>query len=131
MPLYVPWETLLGLYSPAFRAVMKGPDRPTAIVFGFSPWAKRFLNDPEFSHMGVPQDLSLATFETTADLPQAPGRPPLTSFEINLTRTAQCIMETLGRVAAGDTNVPTIRVPLDLRLTDSIGPAPETGNARP
>lgn len=125
MPLYIPWEDTLGLYSPAFRATMKKPNRPTAIVFGFSPWAKWFLNDPEFSHFRVPQDLSLMTFETIIDLPRVSWCPPMTHFEINHARTAECILETIERLAAAGKNVPTLRVPLDLRMTESVGPAPE------
>jgi DNA-binding LacI/PurR family transcriptional regulator len=123
-PLYMPWEPMLGLFSRDFRALLKSKDRPTAIVFGHSPWARAFLNDPEFSGFNVPGDLSLATFESTVNMPHVPWCPPLTSIDINYSRTAQCIMETMEKLLAGNDDIPSIRVPLDIRITESIGPAP-------
>lgn len=125
IPIYLPWEPVLGLFSRMFRAMMNGPDRPTAILFGHSPWARVFMEDPELSRFCVPQELSVATFEPGVGIRLPAGCPPLTTIDVNYTRTAQCIMETIEKLASGGTNVPTIRVPLDTQVTESIGPAPQ------
>jgi DNA-binding LacI/PurR family transcriptional regulator len=124
MPLYLAWEPVLGLFNRTFRTIMDGPDRPTAILFAHSPWAGKFLADPHLSRFRVPQELSLATFESTVGMQRPEGCPPLTNIEINYARTAQCVMETIEKLAKGESNVPTIRVPLDTEVTESLGTAP-------
>ncbi|HOI55318.1 MAG TPA: substrate-binding domain-containing protein [Phycisphaerae bacterium] len=123
MPVHVTWDySGIGLYDGAFRRIMRSPDRPTAILFYHSPLARRFLADPEFARLAVPAEISLATYEPATDMPHAPGRPPLTSINIDPHRSAQCILETLDKMIAGVPHPPTIRVPLSIQWTDSIGP---------
>jgi DNA-binding LacI/PurR family transcriptional regulator len=124
IPLYIPLGFGTGHGEKALRILLKSPERPTAIVFSNSVWARNFLTDPENATLKVPAELSLATFDTTASIPAVPWSPPLTNLDIDYIRTAQCIIETIQKMLDGDLNPPTIRVRLDLHLTESVGPAP-------
>ena len=121
LPVYVPWDYDPGIYEGMFRRLLRSSERPTVIVFGNNPLARRFLADEEFSRLAVPGDISLATFEPAINMPRSADRPPLTSIHIDPQRTAQCILETLDQMVAGSTEVQTIRVPLTIDMTDSIG----------
>jgi DNA-binding LacI/PurR family transcriptional regulator/DNA-binding transcriptional regulator YhcF (GntR family) len=124
LPIY----SLLGWHIPhyirLFEQLINSDARPTALVFGFVPWAREFLTDPRFQSLRVPEQISLATFEHGQALPAVPWCPPMTSIETNKRRTVQCIVETIGKMLAGEANPPSIRVPFDTTLTESIGPAP-------
>ena len=39
-------------------------------------------------------------------------------------RVAECIVEMVGKLLAGDLRPPSIRVPYLLEITDSLGPPP-------
>lgn len=125
MPIYIPWgHSNLDFYNATFRHIMNGPHRPTAIVFAHSAWAKVFFDDPAFSYLKVPDLISLATFESPHVVPTVDWSPQLTHIEINMPRTAACVMENLQQVLGGNPMPPTIRVPFTIQLTDSVGPAP-------
>jgi len=131
MPVYMPWEhSQIGIYNSTFRLILRSPRRPTAIVFAHSPWAKVFLTDPEFGRLRVPEEISLATFESVKHIPAAPRRPTITSIEIDHARTAQCIIETLQKMLRGDPRPPVIRVALKMHLTDSVGPPPRSNTTQ-
>jgi DNA-binding LacI/PurR family transcriptional regulator len=123
LPIYSP-PGLPPFYARSFEQLINSDACPTALVFGFMPRARQFLTDPRFQSLRVPEQISLATFEHGQALPDVPWCPPMTSIEINQKRTAQCIVETIEKMLAGDSNPPSIRVPLDMTLTESIGPAP-------
>ncbi|NIA21636.1 MAG: substrate-binding domain-containing protein [Anaerolineaceae bacterium] len=127
MPLYVPlWRHHLGVWNRTFRMIFQGRDRPTALVFTHSPWAKSFLDDPQFADLEVPRQISLATFEPLPrGISTGPRRPPLTTVQIDHQRTVQCMIEMVEKMLSGDDYPPTtIRVPLKIRQTASIGEAP-------
>jgi GntR family transcriptional regulator, arabinose operon transcriptional repressor len=124
LPIYSPSGRHVSLYLRSFEQLINSDARPTALVFSFMPWAEEFLTDPRFQSLRVPEQISLATFEHGSALPTVPWCPPMTSIEINRKRTAQCIVETIEKMLAGDLNPPSIRVPFDTTLTESIGPAP-------
>jgi DNA-binding LacI/PurR family transcriptional regulator len=122
MPIYLPVFYRIDMFDKVFRNVLRSSDRPTALVFSHSPWAQEFLADPEFSRLKIPDELSLATFETTAGIPVTPSCPPLTYSDINHARTAECLVETLLKMLAGEPHQPVLRVKLDLTITESVGP---------
>lgn len=125
LPVYAPWDyEPMDIYEGMFRKLLRCSDRPTAIVFSHTPLAKSFLADAEFSGLAVPGDISLATFEPSLGIPHVSGHPPLTSIHIDPQRTAQCVLETMEKIIAGLPHPPSIRVPLTISLTDSIGPVP-------
>ena len=126
MPLYVPlWTLHLGIWNRMFRGRFQGRDRPTALVFVHSPWAKGFLVDPQFADLEIPRQISLATFEPLPrGTPTGPRCPPLTTVQIDHQRTVQCMIEMVEKMLSGDSTPPTIRVPLKIRQTASIGDAP-------
>jgi len=125
MPVYVPvWPLHLGVWNRMFTGVFHSRNRPTALVFSHSPWAKSFLADPQFADLEVPRDISLVTFEPTRSIPTAPWCPPLTTVQIDHQRTAQCMIEMIDKMLGGEPHPPTIRVPLTVTLTGSIGEAP-------
>jgi DNA-binding LacI/PurR family transcriptional regulator len=123
LPLYVTWGRR-DTYDSVFRMVLSSPNRPTAIVFAYGIWAKEYLLDDEFVRFEVPGGISLASLEMTVGIPALPWCPPLTNLEINHTRTAQCLVETVQKMLDGETCPLTIRVPLDMNVTESIGPPP-------
>lgn len=126
MPVYVPvWPLHLGIWNRMFTKIFHSRDRPTAIVFSHSPWAKSFLADPQFANLEVPREISLVTFEPTRSIPAALGRPPLTTVQIDYQRTAQCMIEMVEKMLDGADHSPSVRVPLKISLTGSIGEAPD------
>jgi DNA-binding LacI/PurR family transcriptional regulator/DNA-binding transcriptional regulator YhcF (GntR family) len=124
LPIYSPSRRYVPPYARSFEQLINSDARPTALVFGHMPWTREFLTDPRFQSLRVPEQISLATFEHGPALPTVPWCPPMTSIEINQKRTAQCIVETIGKMLAGEANPPSIRVPFDTTLTESIGPVP-------
>jgi len=124
LPTYFPWDRHQDLYVPAFADLMHSPQRPTAVVFEHHQWAGAFLGDRRFADLRVPDEVSLATVGPTRRLPSVPWCPPMSTAQVDYERVAECLIETFQKVLAGETGVPTIRLPLQLKLTESIGPAP-------
>lgn len=132
MPIYSPvWTPWLKPYSRAFKMLMFSEEHPTAIVFAHYAWAKDFLKDPDFSSLSVPQDVSLAMFETDRNIATVSWCPPLTTVDINLQRAASCATEVFQHIMAGEEHTPSIRIPMEFHFTDSIGPAPCNGPPNP
>jgi DNA-binding LacI/PurR family transcriptional regulator len=125
MPVYVPWEHGKGPYDEGFWRILHSPERPTAMVFAHSFWAQRLV-EHELKVLGlkVPEELSLVTFDETVNIPVTSSYPLLSNVDINYARTAQCIVETVRKMLAGDPHPPIIRVRMDFNITESIGPAP-------
>jgi DNA-binding LacI/PurR family transcriptional regulator len=124
MPIYVGSLSPLDFYNPLFVRLMRSSVRPTALVFGHVPWALQFLANPRFRHLEVPREVSLVTFEGSPELAQFRWCPPLTTLRTETKRIAQCAVETLEKLLAGDPKPPTIRVPMKVEYTDSLGAAP-------
>jgi len=107
------------------RPVLEGPHPATALIFASESLAQALLASPEYRDLNVPDELSVASFGVGRGLPRAAGRPPLTTIVSDLGRIAQCLVETVDRMLGGELYPPSIRVPLQVNLTSSIGPAPE------
>jgi len=136
MPVYVPWPATAAGWGLEFRRVMRGAERPTAIVFAEEESAKAFAADREFSRLPVPGRLSLATLETKPRSEWAVCSGGLAHVEVYCTRTAQAIIETLdavagsrpvrladdGCLAAADSHAPRVRVAVGVTLAESVGP---------
>lgn len=127
MPAYFAYSLNRETFMPCFIDLMHGPRRPTAVVFEEYQWAAAFLADPRLADLRVPEQLSLAMLGTTRKVPSTPWCPPLATAEMDYNRTAQCLVETLIRVLSGKTGSPSIRLPLTISMTDSIGRAPAIG----
>jgi DNA-binding LacI/PurR family transcriptional regulator len=125
LPTYFPYNVHQDIFAPAFVDMMHGPNPPTAVVFEYYQWAKAFLNDPRFADLRVPDHVSLATIGPTRRIPSVSWCPPMTSADIDYQRTAQCLVEALQRVLAGETDAPNIQLRLKMTLTDSIGRVPD------
>lgn len=117
-------------FSRAFEAMMTLSRRPTALVFSGAPPAERFLADPRFRRLRIPEDLSVVVLEPGTQGVAVRGRPPLTAACINERRAAQCCVEMAGQLLSGRLHPPCIRVSADITRTDSVGRPPAAlGNA--
>ena len=87
----------------------------------------RYINENEqFHHLKIPDEISIATVGSDENVDWPPHYPPVTSFALDTKRTAECAIEMIKKILAGDLHTPNIRVPLKINLTDSIGLAPES-----
>jgi len=107
------------------RPVLEGPRPATALIFPSEPLAEALLASPEYRDLKVPEALSVATFGPARGIPGMASRPALTTIMSDLGRIAQCLVETVDRMLGGKLYPPSIRVPLRINLTGSIGPAPK------
>jgi len=125
VPLRIlPWVPALAQNRNLFTDILRQRKRPTAVVLTSAYWVERFLGDPPFARLRIPEDMSLAMFSPGESELRTPGGIPLTTLEINHRRAAECVLELAAKMLDGNPRPASIRIPLDLRLTDSIGPAP-------
>jgi len=125
IPIYLsPWSRGLPLYDRAFVRLLHSRERPTAILFAAGPWARDFMADERFADLKVPDDISLATFEPVGGIAAVPWSPTLTSICTHFGRTAECVFEQVEKMLDGEMLPPSIRVPMDIALTGSIGEVP-------
>jgi DNA-binding LacI/PurR family transcriptional regulator len=80
--------------------------------------------DERFSRLRIPGDVSLAVMGSTTGTPWPSRHPPVTSFEVDWDRVGCCAIEMLDQMLAGNPHPKSIRVPLNIHLTESLGPAP-------
>jgi len=119
LPLfYVPFAdvnlTLGGLFS--------HPQRPTAVVFENGDLCERFLRSPKFSHLSIPRDLSLVTFDRIHEDGWLVDCPPVTTIEPDRHALMSAIVQRVGEMFAGTVRPENGLVPMTLRVTDSIAP---------
>jgi len=131
MPVHIPWSRRMPMYDHTFMKVFDSSQRPTAILFAHGPYAKDFLLDPRFAGLKVPEEISLVTFEAQRDIPTVPWCPEMTGIELDTTRVAQCMVEMIEKVLAGQTDLPPIRIPMTINMTESVGPAPRRPASAP
>ena len=124
MPVHVVPAVPLPPFGYQFQRLVRSPRRPTAIVFEHGHWATNCLSLPAFADLRIPDQVSVAAFDQMRAPPQGPHRISITTCRVNTRRTAACLVETVQRLLAGETDPPSIRVPLNFKLTGSIGPAP-------
>jgi len=125
MPLHTtPPVKGLPAFPRSFEAVMSLPHRPTALVFNDTLSGESFLTDPRFRSLRVPEDLSVVVINPGPRGLAVPGRPLLAAARIDERRTVQCCLEMAERLFSGDLHPASLRLPADITLTDSVGPAP-------
>jgi len=104
------------------RRLFDGPQAPTALVFAYPYELELFFELARIGPGDIPSRFSIVTFDDMAPLKISGSRIPLTSVSADLRRMAQCVIELARSVQAGEPNPPSIRVPCDLHVTDSVGP---------
>jgi DNA-binding LacI/PurR family transcriptional regulator len=105
-----------------FEQLLALRPRITAFAFSSPVLLTRMAAHPRLQHLRVPDELSIAITGSMRDFQCPPGFPPVTSFEIDWDRAGHCAVEMIDRMLAGDAQPKDIRVPLNLQLTESIGP---------
>lgn len=100
--------------------------RPTAIVCYNTDQAGPLMMAAATLGIAVPEELSLVTVDTI--VPRVFGRP-LATLLLPLRALAVSAIAQLDR-RLNDQPAPTVRVPLTLELTGTVGPPPPTGTAR-
>jgi len=107
-----------------FGRIFGFPDRPTAVVFAYEPLCLAFLEHPAHRHMKVPDRVSIATFDPVPHVPAGSWCPPVTTILSDMTRAAQCVFELVQETMKGNLEPRSIRVPMHIDATGSIGPPP-------
>lgn len=110
-----------------FGRIFGIPNRPTAVVFAYGILYEWFAGEPSHAYVRIPERLSVATFDPVGEVVSRTGWPAVTTITLDMHRAAQCAMEMIEEVLAGKPNVRSIRVPMRMNLTESIGPPPENG----
>lgn len=113
-----------GYFPLVLDRILRLMPKITALVVGLSPLLSYIADNPRFHHLDIPGRLSVATFGSVRHVRWPSCYPPVTSFELDLKRMAECVMDTVTDMLAGAPAPPSVRVPLHLIQTDSIGPAP-------
>ncbi|MBN2582732.1 MAG: LacI family DNA-binding transcriptional regulator [Planctomycetes bacterium] len=123
MPVCVlPWEPFMRENSHPFDNIFGRRDHPTAVVFVSPMWAKQMLSDARFRRFRVPEDVSVAVLHVNDPPLTISGLPPLTHIGLNHRRLVDCVIEVLSEMLAGDLTPRRLLLPLDVTLTESIGP---------
>lgn len=102
----------------------------TALVFAAPALLQCIARDERFHHLRIPGDISIATTGSMMNVVWPDFYPPVTCFELDFARTAQCMLDMICQMLGGNLHPPTVRVPLNLHLTESIGPVPSARQAR-
>ncbi|MBN2583427.1 MAG: substrate-binding domain-containing protein [Planctomycetes bacterium] len=118
----VPVHVVYGHYD-CIQALLESRDPPTGLVLAFRS-SHQALTEGFLSRVPIPDVVSVAMLDSVEDIPAQPWRPPLTSITLDMPRMAQCAVELIERMLGGEIRPPSIRVPLNIAVTDSIGPAP-------
>jgi DNA-binding LacI/PurR family transcriptional regulator len=119
----VPVHVVYGYYD-CIQALLESSDPPTALVLAFRG-GHRAMTEGYLSRVRIPEVVSVAMVDSAEDIPPQPWRPSLTSLTLDMTRMAECAIEIVDRMLAGEVRPPSIRMPLQIHATDSIGPAPK------
>lgn len=100
--------------------------RITGFVLNLPILLTNIITHPRLQHLRAPDDLSVAITGSIRGITCPSWFPPITSFEIDWDRAGHCAVEMIDRMLGGDPHPKDIRVPLNLQLTDSLGPPPAT-----
>jgi len=106
------------------RRILRSPAQTTALIMGSGSVTDVVCAAAEAEGLRIPDSLSVATFGSGARMPHTVSHQPLTTIASDLGRMAQCLVETVDRMLGGNLYPPSIRVPLQIHLTGSIGPPP-------
>lgn len=104
----------------------------TAIVLSVSALVGAMVDAPRFHQLKIPGQLSMATLRTVQNTMRPPTFPPITAFDVDLKRVGELLIQSIESSLAGARPPLCIRMPLDIVLTESIGPPPkETAETAP
>jgi len=107
----------------AARALLAGPDRPTAVFAANDSSAFGVLRAAADLGLRVPEDLSVVGFD---DVPQASmTTPPLTTVVQPLTELGAQAVEMLLAMLRGDSAPDHVRLTTTLRVRHSTAPVPQ------
>lgn len=106
----------------ALRCYLARRPLPTAVILGSSPLAEAFLGLADELRIRVPGDLSVAAACAVGQQGRQDIEPHMTCVRPNLDRVAECSIELLARMMAGEPYPPPIRLPHTIIRSDSIGP---------
>ena len=106
----------------ALRGYLTRAPLPTGLIFGSSSLAEAFLGLADDLAIRVPQDLSVAAACTVGQQCCQDVEPHMTCIRPNIERVAECSVELLARMIAGEPYPAPIRLPHTLVHGDSIGP---------
>ncbi|NLX59611.1 MAG: GntR family transcriptional regulator [Phycisphaerae bacterium] len=98
--------------------------RITALVLGYPDMLFMVKPCGYFERIRVPHDMSVATMGVGRGTYRPPTWPPVTSFELNVPRAAELMVTGIESMLNGNTAPASIRLPLDIVITDSVGPPP-------
>lgn len=79
---------------------------------------------PSFAGLRVPEDLSVAAISSVGHFDFPPVFPPVTHFDMDWPRVGQCAIEIIDQMVCGGGTPKSVRLPLQLRLTESLTRAP-------
>ncbi|HOI55415.1 MAG TPA: GntR family transcriptional regulator [Phycisphaerae bacterium] len=119
---YAKWD-----FAPALRHVLSIKPRITALVLNHAAMFNDIIAEDLFRGLRVPEDISVATPSIAHYFPSPPGWPPCTSFELNMARLGEIVAASVEGILRGAPQPPNIRLPLDIVITDSVGPPPKAG----
>ncbi|MBN2584212.1 MAG: substrate-binding domain-containing protein [Planctomycetes bacterium] len=114
----------LGPHNVMLEKLLALRPRVTGLVVGTPSTLVSLTTVPQFSGLRVPEDLSVAAISSVGHFVFPPVFPPITCFDVDWPRAGQCAVEIIDQMIGGNSSPKSIRVPLHLRLTDSIGQAP-------
>jgi len=109
------------------RRYLRQRPLPSAMIIGSTVLAETFLRLAPELHLRLPDDLSVAAACNVGQQCCADIEPHLTCIRPNLERVAECSLELLARMIAGEPYPPPIRLPHIIIHSDSIGPPPSEG----
>jgi DNA-binding LacI/PurR family transcriptional regulator len=114
----------------ALESHLSGANPPTALFFGNDQIALPGLQTLLARGYRIPQDISVVSFDDTPGL-ASHTRPPLTSMRMPVPSLAALAVQTLHHsLVSSETAFRSLRLPADLIVRDSTGPAPRTGAGR-
>lgn len=124
----IPWgagPSDLSRLDAAMTGLFSSTHPPTAIFFGNDQIALPGLQTLLAQGYRIPEDLSVVSFDDTPGL-ASHTRPPLTSMRMPMLALASLSMQTLHEaLTSPETTLRSLRLPAELIVRDSTGPAPE------
>ncbi len=114
-----------GMFPMVFDRLLRHCPSITAYVLAVPSMAEDVARSELFRQMEVPRDLSLAPVGLMRPFFWPSRYPPLTQCAMDIYRAAQCAVEMIDLMLLGNPGPPSLRVPMKITLTDSIGPAPQ------
>lgn len=112
-----------------FVRILTSADCPTAMVFAYGLLYQRFADESAHRRIRVPEQVSTATFDAIMHASEGSWRSQVTTASIDMKRAAQCILELVEETMKGNLQPRSIRVPMHIHMTGSIGPPPSAADS--